>query len=59
MKRIETIIIKILIIQGIFLLLSQVFLHHYNLIPELNPLIQYEGVYKEQTPKIFEVFRIP
>ena len=59
MLRIEKIIIKLIIIQGIFLLFSQVFLHHYNVFPELNALIQYEGVSEDYFTKIIETFQSP
>jgi hypothetical protein len=59
MLRIEKTIIKLVIIQGIFLLFSQVFLHHYDIFPELNVLIQYEGVSEDQFTKIIETFYLP
>lgn len=59
MKRVEQIIIKLVFIQGIFLLLSQIFLHHYNFFPEWRELIQYEGVGADNFTKILETFKIP
>ncbi|MCU9593723.1 YpfB family protein [Caldibacillus thermolactis] len=59
MKRVEQIIIKLIIIQGFFLLLSQILLHHYNLFPEWRELILYEGVGGDNFTKIVETFNIP
>lgn len=59
MKRVERMIIKLVLIQGIFLLLSQILLHHYDFFPEWRELIQYEGVGTDNFSKILETFSMP
>ena len=44
MKTFERILIKIAIIQFIFLVIAQVFFHEINAFPELKQITQYEGV---------------
>ena len=44
MKTFERILIKIAIIQFIFLVIAQVFFHEFNAFPELKQITQYEGV---------------
>jgi hypothetical protein len=44
MKTFERILIKIVIIQFIFLVIAQVFFHEINAFPELKQITQYEGV---------------
>lgn len=44
MKTFERILIKIVIIQFVFLVIAQVFFHEFNPFPELKQITQYEGV---------------
>jgi hypothetical protein len=44
MKTFERILIKIAIIQFVFLVFAQVFFHEINAFPELKQITQYEGV---------------
>lgn len=44
MKTFERILIKIAIIQFVFLVIAQVFFHEINAFPELKQITQYEGV---------------
>ncbi|WP_071459986.1 YpfB family protein [Bacillus massilinigeriensis] len=57
MKSFERILIKLLIIQGLFMLLSQLFLHQLNLFPQLDRISRYEGVIKEKSPETVETIR--
>lgn len=59
MKKVERILIKIAIVQGCFLLLSQIFFHHYNSFPELKELILYEGVNNGNYSEILEAIQLP
>jgi hypothetical protein len=56
MKMIERIMIKIAIIQFIFLLLSQIILHQLDAFPQLKQLTKYEGVNKNTYTEILETF---
>ncbi|MCM3571686.1 MULTISPECIES: YpfB family protein [Mesobacillus] len=44
MKTFERILIKIAIIQFVFLIIAQIFFHEINAFPELKEITQYEGV---------------
>jgi Family of unknown function (DUF5359) len=57
MKRFENILIKLVIIQFIFLLSSQIIFHHFNAFPELKVITQYEGVNENNFTKIIETFQ--
>ncbi|MCU9613724.1 YpfB family protein [Caldibacillus lycopersici] len=59
MKRIERIIIKLVVIQAIFLFLCQIIFHHLNTFPELKDLTQYEGVNEENFSKVLETINSP
>lgn len=56
MKTIERIIIKMVIIQFIFLLICQVFFHKFNAFPELKEITQYEGVTENNFSELLETF---
>lgn len=56
MKTIERIIIKLIIVQLLFLLLAQTFLHKWNLLPELKEITQYEGVTENNFSELLETF---
>ena len=55
-KTMERILIKVIVVQFIFLLFSQFFLHVFDLMPELKQITQYEGVSKNSYTKIIETF---
>ncbi|MFO1442994.1 YpfB family protein [Bacillus sp. Bva_UNVM-123] len=57
MKSIERILIKIVIIQFIFLMFAQIFFHKLNALPELKELSQYEGVTKDNFTQLLETFK--
>lgn len=59
MKQVERIIMKLVVIQGIFLILCQLFFHHFNAFPELKELTQYEGVSSDNFSKVLETFLLP
>lgn len=59
MERIERIIKKLVIIQLIIFLCSQIFFHHYNSFPELRKLALYEGVSEQNITKILETINSP
>lgn len=56
MKTIERIIIKIVVIQFLFLVLAQLFFHHWNAFPELKEITEYEGVSENNFSELLEVF---
>lgn len=56
MKTIERVLIKIVIIQFIFLLLSQIILHQLDAFPQIKPITKYEGVNKNTYTEIIETF---
>ncbi|MGN1401215.1 MAG: DUF5359 family protein [Bacillus sp. (in: firmicutes)] len=55
MKRVEGIIIKLIIIQFAFLLFFQLVFHRGDSFLELKRMAQYEGVYRDHHPKVQEV----
>jgi len=57
MKTFERILIKVVIIQLIFLLTTQFFLHELKIFPELLQLSQYEGVTDDNFSELLNVFR--
>jgi hypothetical protein len=56
MKTVERVLIKIVIIQFIFLLLSQVILHQLDVFPQIKQITKYEGVNKNTYTEILETF---
>jgi hypothetical protein len=57
MKMFERFIIKLAIIQFIFLLLSQIILHQLDAFPQLKQITKYEGVNKNTYTDILETFK--
>ncbi|NRD80592.1 DUF5359 family protein [Bacillus sp. BRMEA1] len=57
MARIEGILIKIIIIQFIFLFLSQLFFHQLDVLPQLHVLTKYEGVNGDAFTEILQTFK--
>lgn len=56
MKAFERILIKIIVIQFIFLIISQLMIHQFDLFPELKEITQYEGVTDNYFTKLLEAF---
>ncbi|WP_342432147.1 YpfB family protein [Neobacillus sp. FSL H8-0543] len=56
MKVIERVLIKVIIIQFIFLFLAQLFLHQFDVFPQLEHLTKYEGVNENTFTEILETF---
>ncbi|WAA13776.1 YpfB family protein [Fervidibacillus halotolerans] len=59
MKRMEGILKKVIVIQFIFLLLTQIFLHHFHFLPELNHIVLYEGVNRNNHEKVVQTLNQP
>ncbi|PLR99764.1 YpfB family protein [Bacillus sp. T33-2] len=57
MKSVERIIMKIVIVQFIFLLIAQLFFHKFNAFPELREITQYEGISNNDFTEILETIR--
>ncbi|CAM3880153.1 YpfB family protein [Mesobacillus zeae] len=59
MKNMERILIKLAVIQFIFLFLAQMLIHQFNLFPQLNQISRYEGVDKgEKTETVETIWSI-
>ncbi|WP_071395610.1 DUF5359 family protein [Bacillus tuaregi] len=56
MKLVERLLFKMILIQLIFLLLTQVFFHQFNSFPELQQIAQYEGVSEDDLAEFLETF---
>ncbi|WHX99114.1 YpfB family protein [Neobacillus sp. DY30] len=56
MKIIERILIKVIIIQFIFLFFAQLFLHQLDIFPQLEQLTKYEGVNENTFTEILQTF---
>ena len=54
MKTMERLLIKMAIIQFVFLLLAQLFIHQFDQMPELRSIAKYEGVIKDGDKKTIE-----
>ncbi|MED1468072.1 YpfB family protein [Bacillus salipaludis] len=54
MKVLERVLIKMVIIQFIFLILTQILLHQYGIFPELTQLTKYEGVSENSFTEIIQ-----
>ena len=54
MKIVERLLLKIIMIQLIMLVLSQLFFHKMNALPEWQQLTQYEGVSENQYNEFLE-----
>ncbi|WP_316569774.1 YpfB family protein [Neobacillus sp. YIM B06451] len=57
MKFAERILIKAAVAQFIFLLIAQIFIHRFGILPELKTITQYEGTGKMNHSDMLEVFR--
>jgi hypothetical protein len=56
MKTVERVLIKMAVIQLVFLLLSQIIFHQLDPFPQLKQITIYEGVTKNTLTKIVETF---
>ena len=56
MKIVERILIKVIIIQFIFLFFAQLFLHQLDIFPQLDQLTKYEGVNEITFTEILQTF---
>jgi hypothetical protein len=56
MKVVERVLIKVVIIQFIFLFLAQLFLHQLGIFPQLDQLTKYEGVNESTFTEILQTF---
>lgn len=57
LKTVERILIKAVIIQFLFLLLSQLFFHTLDVFPQFKQITKYEGVNKITYTQIIEAFK--
>jgi len=57
MKTIERILIKLVIVQFIFLFLSQLLLHRIDIFPQVKQLTKYEGVNENTLTEILQTFK--
>lgn len=56
LKTVERILIKIIVIQFVFMLLCQFVFHKFEIFPELHQLARYEGVSEDNFSEILETF---
>ncbi|WP_442594579.1 YpfB family protein [Neobacillus sp. D3-1R] len=54
MNKFERILIKLILVQFIFLILSQIVFHSFNAFPELKEITRYEGVSNSNYTDILE-----
>jgi len=57
MKRVESLLIKVVIIQFVFLFLSQLFFHQIDIFPQIKQLTRYEGVNENTFTEILQTFQ--
>ncbi|WP_210365539.1 YpfB family protein [Bacillus sp. REN3] len=58
MKTFERILLKVIIVQFVFLLAAQVFFHEFNSFPELKQITEYEGVTDNNHSEVLETLGI-
>jgi Family of unknown function (DUF5359) len=56
MKIVERMLIKVIMIQFIFLFFAQLFLHQLDIFPQLEQLTKYEGVNENTITEILQTF---
>ncbi|WP_338470111.1 YpfB family protein [Niallia sp. XMNu-256] len=56
MKFIERLLVKMITIQLVLLILTQLFFHEWNSFPELQQLTHYEGVTENNITEVLETF---
>ncbi|MEH7377937.1 YpfB family protein [Neobacillus drentensis] len=57
MKKVERVLIKVVIIQFIFLFFAQLFFHQLDVFPQVKQLTKYEGVNENTYTDIIETFQ--
>ncbi|MCM3724422.1 YpfB family protein [Neobacillus cucumis] len=57
MKKVERFLIKLVIVQFLFLFLSQFLLHQMNIFPQIKNLTKYEGVNENTLTDILQTFQ--
>lgn len=57
MKTVERVLIKVIIIQFIFLFIAQLFFHQLDIFPQVKQLTKYEGVNENTYTEILETFQ--
>ncbi|WML30848.1 YpfB family protein [Neobacillus sp. OS1-32] len=57
MERVEKFLFKLVIVQFLFLILTQIFFHQFNFLPEVKQLTKYEGVTKNTMTDILETIK--
>ncbi|MBL4954118.1 YpfB family protein [Neobacillus sp. YIM B02564] len=57
MERAEKFLFKLVIVQFLFLILTQIFFHQLNFLPEVKQLTKYEGVTKNTITDILETLK--
>lgn len=57
MERAEKFLFKLVIVQFLFLILTQIFFHQLNFLPEVKQLTKYEGVTKNTMTDILETIK--
>ncbi len=57
MKTFERILIKVAIIQFVFLVIAQIFFHRLDAFPELKQITQYEGVTDNNHSEVLKSIR--
>jgi hypothetical protein len=57
MKKVEQILIKVVIIQFVFLFLSQLIFHQMDVFPQIKQLTKYEGVNENTFTEILQTFQ--
>ncbi|WP_223591667.1 YpfB family protein [Neobacillus bataviensis] len=57
LEKIERILAKIIIIQFLFLFLSQLIFHQFDALPQIKQLTKYEGVNENTFTEIIQTFQ--
>jgi hypothetical protein len=57
LERAEKFLFKLVIVQFLFLILTQIFFHQLNFLPEVKQLTKYEGVTKNTMTDILETLK--
>lgn len=57
MKLVERLLIKVVIVQFLFLFLSQLFFHQMDIFPQIKQLTKYEGVNENSFTEILQTFQ--
>lgn len=56
MEKVERVLIKLVIIQFLFLIFGQLIFHQLNIFPEIKQITKYEGVNKNNFTEIIQTF---